>query len=88
MLGLQRTGDIAAPMATAITRELTLSGSFRFCDEIDDVIRAMADGELDVDGIVAHGFPVSHALRAFEVAGDAAASSKVLLRFDVEDDAI
>src|SRR5690606_29755036 len=30
MLGLQRAGDVPAPIATAITRELTLRGSFRF----------------------------------------------------------
>ena len=37
------------PMALAITRELELRGSFRFNDEIDEVIAALADGSLDVD---------------------------------------
>lgn len=81
MLGLQRHGDVAAPLATAITRELSLIGSFRFGSEFDEVIAALADGSLVVDGIVTHVLPAERALEAFAVAGDAAASSKVLLAF-------
>lgn len=81
MLGLQRHGDIAAPLATAITRELSLVGSFRFAGEFDAVIAALADGSLVVDGIVTDVLPVAAALEAFEIAGDAAASSKVLIGF-------
>ncbi|TDN92375.1 zinc-binding dehydrogenase [Microbacterium sp. BK668] len=81
MLGLQRHGDVAAPLATAITRELDLVGSFRFGDEFDEVIEALAAGDLRVDGIVTHVFPVVDAVEALETAGDASASSKVLLAF-------
>ncbi|MGB4777234.1 zinc-binding dehydrogenase, partial [Microbacterium sp.] len=84
MLGLQRSGDILVPMATAITRELTLTGSFRFAGEFDDVIAALADGSLRVGGIVTHEYRVSDALAAFQAAGDAALSSKVLLSFSEE----
>ena len=44
MLGLQRNGAVEAPLATAITRELALVGSFRFAAELDPVIEALADG--------------------------------------------
>jgi 2-desacetyl-2-hydroxyethyl bacteriochlorophyllide A dehydrogenase len=84
MLGLQRSGDVAAPLATAITRELSLVGSFRFGDEFDGVIAALADGSLEVDGVVTHVVPAEQALEAFATAGDPAASSKVLLSFRAE----
>ncbi len=68
-------------MSLAITRELTLVGSFRFNDEIDEVLAALADGSLLVDPVITHEFAAVDALDAFAVARDASASSKVLLRF-------
>ena len=56
-------------------------GSFRFNDEIDQVIAALADGSLYVDPVVTHEFPLDRALEAFEVARDSAESGKVLLTF-------
>lgn len=85
LLGLQRAGDVPAPMATAITRELTLLGSFRFGDEFGDVIEALADGSLDVRGIVSQVLPASDALEAFALAADPARSCKVLLDFTLEE---
>ncbi|MFC7431063.1 MULTISPECIES: zinc-binding dehydrogenase [unclassified Agrococcus] len=79
MLGLQRAGDVAVPIATAITRELRLVGSFRFRDEIDDVVAALADGSLAVDPIVTHVLDAADALEALGLAADASVSSKVLL---------
>lgn len=84
MVGLLPSGDQPAPIALAITRELALVGSFRFNDEIDDVLSALADGSLVVDGIVSHEYDVTDALEAFEVARDSATSGKVLLRFAPE----
>ena len=84
LLGLQRGGEVAAPMATAITRELTLRGSFRFGAEFDDVIAALADGSLDVGGIISEVLPVEDALDAFALAADPASSCKVLIDFGLE----
>ena len=81
MVGLLPTGDQPVPMSLAITRELELVGSFRFNDEIDEVIAALADGSLVIDPVLTHEFPVAQALEAFAVAKDASRSSKVLLRF-------
>lgn len=81
MLGLQRAGDIDFPAAQAITRELDLRGSLRFNHEIDDVIAALADGSLNVRGVVTHVLPATDALDAFAIARDSAASGKVLLDF-------
>ena len=79
MLGLQRSGMVEAPLATAITRELRLLGSFRFDDEIDAVIAALADGSLRIDPVLTHTIGVDDALGAFEAAADPRRSSKVLV---------
>jgi 2-desacetyl-2-hydroxyethyl bacteriochlorophyllide A dehydrogenase len=80
MVGLLPSGDQPIPMSLAITRELELVGAFRFNDEIDDVIAALADGSLVVDPVITHEFAMADALEAFAVAKDPTRSSKVLLR--------
>nr|WP_241731938.1 alcohol dehydrogenase catalytic domain-containing protein [Microbacterium ginsengiterrae] len=81
LLGLQRAGEVPTPIATAISRELSLLGSFRFGDELDEVIDALGDGSLNVDGIISHVRPATDARDAFALAGDPALSCKVLLDF-------
>ena len=81
MVGLLPSGEQPALISLAITRELELVGSFRFNDEIDEVIAALADGSLVIDPVVTHEFDAADALEAFEVARDSSISGKVLLRF-------
>ncbi|KRE67295.1 L-idonate 5-dehydrogenase [Arthrobacter sp. Soil736] len=81
MVGLLPTGPQPVLISLAITRELELKGSFRFNDEIDDVIAALADGTLHIDPVITHEFPVEAALEAFGVARNSAESGKVLLSF-------
>lgn len=81
MVGLLPSGDQPVPISLAITREIDLLGSFRFNDEIDDVIAAMADGSLDVSAVITSEFKAADALSAFELANNSSQSSKVLLRF-------
>lgn len=81
MVGLQPTGEQPALLSLVITRELELVGSFRFNDEIDEVITVLANGQLEVAPIITHEFSLDDAIAAFETASDPAVSSKVLLRF-------
>jgi L-iditol 2-dehydrogenase/L-idonate 5-dehydrogenase len=81
MVGLLPTGPQPVLISLAITRELELKGSFRFNDEIDDVIAALADGTLHIEPVITHEFPVEAALEAFGVARNSAESGKVLLSF-------
>ncbi|WAH96745.1 L-idonate 5-dehydrogenase [Arthrobacter sp. MMS18-M83] len=81
MVGLLPSGPQPVFISLAITRELELLGSFRFNDEIDDVIAALADGSLYVDPVVTHEFTLDRGLEAFEVAKNSAESGKVLLNF-------
>lgn len=81
MVGLLPTGPQPVLISLAITRELELRGSFRFNDEIDEVMEALADGSLQIAPVITHEFPVHRALEAFGVARNAAESGKVLLDF-------
>ena len=81
MVGLLPSGPQPVFISLAITRELELLGSFRFNDEIDNVIAALADGSLYVDPVVTHEFTLDRGLEAFEVARNSAESGKVLLNF-------
>lgn len=81
MVGLLPSGPQPVLISLAITRELELLGSFRFNDEIDEVIAALADGSLYVDPVVTHEFTLDRGLEAFEVAKNSAESGKVLLNF-------
>ncbi len=81
MVGLLPSGPQPVLISLAITRELELLGSFRFNDEIADVISALADGSLVVDPVVTHTFALEDGLEAFEVAKNSALSGKVLLDF-------
>ncbi len=82
MVGLLPSGPQPVAVSLAITRELELVGSFRFNDEIEEVIAALADGSLVVDAVVTHEFPLARGLEAFAVARDSAVSGKVLLDFN------
>ncbi len=81
MVGLLPTGPQPVLISLAITRELDLRGSFRFNNEIDDVITALADRTLNIGPVITHEYPLSQGLEAFETARNSAASGKVLLNF-------
>jgi L-idonate 5-dehydrogenase len=81
MVGLLPTGPQPALVSLAITKELDLRGSFRFVDEISEVLDALADGSRVTAPVATHEFAVEDALAAFGTAADASASGKVLLRF-------
>lgn len=84
MVGLLPTGPQPVLISLAISRELDLRGSFRFNNEIDDVITALADGTLHINPVITHEYPLNHGLEAFETARNSAASGKVLLNFQPE----
>lgn len=81
LVGLLPSGEQAALLSLVVTRELELVGSFRFNDELDEVLAALVDGSLDADGVVTHVVPATDAIRAFGLARDPETSGKVLLDF-------
>ena len=81
MVGLLPSGPQPVQVALAIAKELDLLGSFRFNDEIDEVIAALAEGTLSIAAVISHVRGWSSAGEAFELAADPTVSSKVLLQF-------
>jgi L-idonate 5-dehydrogenase len=77
-VGTLPPGDTAFAGNVLMTRELTLTGAFRFDHEFDTAIALLAGG-LNVAPIVTHTFPLSDAITAFELASDRTTASKVLL---------
>ena len=69
---------ITAVLGDLITREITWIGSYRFADEIDEAVAALAAG-LDVEPLISHVFDINDAEEAMGVAAGPE-SSKVLLR--------
>lgn len=81
MVGLLPSGPQPVQVALAIAKELDLLGSFRFNDEIDEVIAALAEGALQIAPVISHVKSWRSAESAFAVAADPTESSKVLLKF-------
>lgn len=81
MVGLLPSGPQPVQIALAIAKELDLLGSFRFNDEIDEVIAALAAKELRIAPVISHVESWRAAEAAFATAADATVSSKVLLKF-------
>ncbi|GAB3970559.1 L-idonate 5-dehydrogenase [Actinoallomurus acanthiterrae] len=78
LLGLLPPGETGFLGNVVVTREITMLGAFRFDHEFDDALSLLAAG-LDVDAVVSHTFPLARAVEAFDLAGDRAMASKVLL---------
>jgi L-idonate 5-dehydrogenase len=71
---------VQAVLGDLVTRELTWMGSYRFSEEVDDAIAALAAG-LDVEPLMTHTFGIEDAEEAMRVAADrGTGSSKVMLR--------
>ncbi len=80
-VGMPPPGPSAVAAGTVITRELRVVGSFRFHGELDEVLRALADGRLAADPVVTALLPVDDPQEAFVLAADPTRSCKVLLDF-------
>ncbi|WP_427892663.1 L-idonate 5-dehydrogenase [Kribbella sp. GL6] len=76
-------GDTGFPGALLMTRELTLTGAFRFDHEFDTAIEWLAAG-LYVEPVVTHTFPLEEAVAAFDLASDRTVASKVLLEISAD----
>lgn len=81
-LGLLPPGDSPIAANLIITRELRVTGSFRFDLELAEVLTQLADGNLPVDPVITASMPVERLGDAFELAADPVRSCKVLLDFE------
>jgi L-idonate 5-dehydrogenase len=61
-----------------VAKEVTLTGAFRFLDEMEEAI-ALLDAQPGVESVITHEFAPSNAEAAFETARDSASSAKVIV---------
>lgn len=64
------TDEIRLPMSILQTRELTVTGSFRYTDTWPTAIALVADGRVDLDGMVTSRFPLEQAEAALNADDD------------------
>jgi L-idonate 5-dehydrogenase len=79
-LGLLPPGTTPVAGNLLVTRELTLTGAFRFDAEFGTALTLLADG-LPVDPVITATYPVGSAVEAFGIASDRKRACKVLLDF-------
>jgi len=80
-IGMMPKGDIPLPVNLLMAREIDLVGSFRFHDEFNVAVDALASGRIDITPILSASFPLGEANAAFAVAGDRERAIKVQLEF-------
>lgn len=78
LLGLLPPGETDFLGNVVVTREIEMVGAFRFDREFDEALNLLA-GDLHVDPVLTHTFPLTQATTAFDLAGDRTVASKVLL---------
>ncbi|MEL4357668.1 MULTISPECIES: L-idonate 5-dehydrogenase [unclassified Luteococcus] len=77
-VGMVPAGPQGIDLASIISRELQLRGTFRFNTEIDEAVELLA-GHPTMAQVITHVLPADQAADAFAVARDSKASGKVLL---------
>jgi L-idonate 5-dehydrogenase len=75
-------GTVQIPLGTLVSKELTLRGAFRFHEEFAVAARLIKERRIDVRPIITGSLPLADAVRAFDLASDRRAHSKVQLIFE------
>jgi len=74
-------GDVSVPQNVVVAKELSITGSFRFHSEFAVAVRILNERRMDFSPVVTQTFPMSDAVRAFQLAGDRQRAMKVLIDF-------
>lgn len=75
-------GTVQIPVGTVVSKELVLRGSFRFHEEFAIAARLIRERRIDVRPIITASLPLADAVRAFDLAADRRAHSKVQIVFE------
>lgn len=78
-VGMFAPGNVPAPLAQLIVREIDFRGSFRFDEEFGQALKILAANPWIADGLITHSFPLDRFEEAFTASLDRTSSSKVLL---------
>ncbi len=77
-IGILPAGNQPVDMSIVTMRELTLLGSFRFNEELDEAIQMLAEHP-QLEAVITHEFELDEVVSAFECAADPVQSLKVLV---------
>lgn len=77
-VGMMPSGPQGIDVATLVSRELQLRGTFRFNDEVDQAVRLLAE-QPSIAQVITHVVDADQAAEAFATAKDSCRSGKVLL---------
>ena len=78
-VGSLPAGPSAGPLNKIMAKEIDLLGSFRFADEYRWAVEVLSRGWIDVTPMLTKTFPLSDAVRAFDLATDRRRAMKVSL---------
>ena len=74
-------GDLPVPALVLVSKEIELTGAFRFTGEFDLAVDLLGAGAIDVGLMLTQIFPVAEAKAAFALAADKARAMKVQIVF-------
>jgi len=74
-------GDMSVPMQALTTKELSITGSFRFHAEFFTAVSLMRKTLIDVKPFITHSFALAEAGEAFRIAGDRSQALKTQISF-------
>ncbi|THE06822.1 L-idonate 5-dehydrogenase [Microbacterium oleivorans] len=77
-IGMLPNQPVGIKIAPLISKEATITGAFRFLDEIDDAIEVLRRRP-EIEAVITHEFRPDAAVDAFETARRSAESSKVVV---------
>ena len=72
-------GDASLPLNTLVAKEISLRGTFRFCEEFAWAVRCITSGAIDVRPLLTETLPLAQAVAAFDLATDRGRAMKVQL---------
>ena len=74
-------GDATIPLSVLAAKEITWRGTFRFHEEFDLAVEALARRAIDPTPLLTAAFPVERAREAFDLAADRSRAMKVQIAF-------
>jgi L-idonate 5-dehydrogenase len=74
-------GNMSVPMNMLVSKEIHLTGSFRFHEEFAHAVQLINSGGINVKPLISATLPLSNAVEAFELASDRSRSMKVQIAF-------
>jgi L-idonate 5-dehydrogenase len=74
--------ETLVPLSLLVSKEIALTGTFRFHEEFAQAVAAIGDGSIDVMPLLSATLPIANAQEAFQLASDRTRAMKVQIAFE------